>query len=96
VSKLCGIWGRPYLDLSPYLDTSSFPSLDDEIACGLARVEVTHTGGSLKWMGVAAPWTHEDPYADYGHVIERLSREEFARFVSLAADPSIFDLDRRG
>jgi hypothetical protein len=95
LNKLCGIWGRPYVDLAPFLDISCFPSLDDEIAYGLARVESTHTGGSLKWMGVAAPWVMDDGFADYGLVIEGFSREEFQRFVSLAEDPSIFDADRR-
>jgi Rieske 2Fe-2S family protein len=93
--KLWGIWGRPYIDLSGDLDTSSFPVLDEEIAYGLARVETTRTGGSLKWMNVVAPWVHDDPYLDYGNVIAGFSREEFLRFVSLAEDPGCFDPDRR-
>ncbi len=93
--NLAGIWGKPYLDLSPLIDTSSFSELDDEIAYGLSRVAVTCTGGSLKWMNVVAPWVHDDPYVDYGDVIARFSREEFERFVSLADDPSVFDVERR-
>jgi Rieske 2Fe-2S family protein len=93
-SRLWGIWGRPYLDLSRDIDVSCFPALDEEIAYGLARVETRGTGGSLKWMNVVAPWVHDDPYRDYGHVIASLDREEFARFVSLADDPGAFDLDR--
>ena len=88
--KLCGVWDRAYLDLSRYIDTSSFGALDDEIVYALSRVESSYTGGSLKWMGVVAPWVHDDPYVDYGHV----SKSELARFVSLADDPSVFDLDR--
>ena len=94
-SKLCGIWGRPYIDLSPFIDTAGFAALDDEMTYALARVDSTYTGGSLKWMGVVAPWVESDPYADYGQVIERFSRDEFARFVSLAEDPSEIDLDRQ-
>jgi Rieske 2Fe-2S family protein len=94
--KLWGIWDRPYIDLSGDLDIASFPVLDEEIAYGLAQVETTRTGGSLKWMNVVAPWVHDDPYLDYGHVIARFSREEFLRFVSLAEDPGQFDPDRRG
>jgi hypothetical protein len=94
-SRLAGIWGRPYVDLSAFVDTSSFAELDEEIALGLARVESAHTGGSLKWMGVVAPWVEDDGYADYGHVIERLTPDEFARFVSLAEEPSRFDLERQ-
>jgi Rieske 2Fe-2S family protein len=65
------------------------------VGLALADVEVTHTGGSLKWMGVTAPWVNGDPYRDLGHVIAGFSREEFARFVALADDPDVFDLDRR-
>jgi Rieske 2Fe-2S family protein len=94
-AKLCGIWGRPYLDLSPFIDTSSFPELDDEIVSALPRVESSYTGGSLKWMNVVAPWVREDGYADYGQVIEEFTREEFAKFVALAKEPSLYDLDRQ-
>jgi hypothetical protein len=93
--KLVGIGGRPYVDLSPFIDTSCFPELDDEIVYGLSRVDVSYTGGSLKWMNVVAPWVQEDPYADYGHVIEEFSRDEFVKFVSLAHDPAIFEADRQ-
>lgn len=92
-SRLWGIWGRPYIDLSGDFDTSCFPALDEEIAYGLARTETRRTGGSLKWMNVVAPWVHDDPYRDYGHVIGAFTREEFERFVSLAEDPEAFDLD---
>lgn len=93
-NKLVGIWGRPYIDLSGDIDTSCFAELDQEIAYGLARVEVGRTGGSLKHMGVVAPWVQDDPYVDYGQVIAKLSREELLRFVSLAADPSVFDREK--
>lgn len=94
-SKLVGIWGRPYLDLSGEFDISGFGEIDEEITSSLARVEVSRTGGSLKHMGVVAPWVHDDPYVDYGEVIARLSREEFVRFVALGEDPAAFDPDRR-
>src|SRR5438045_3546805 len=94
MSALVGIWGRPYIDLTPYVDTAALAALDEEICLGLAQVELSHTGGSLKWMGVVAPPVHDDPYADYGRVIEGFTREEFARFVSLADDPGAFDLGR--
>ncbi|WP_437640553.1 hypothetical protein [Sorangium sp. So ce854] len=95
MSKLCGLWGRPYIDLSPLLDTSCFAELDREIVLGLCRVEPSYTGGSLKWMGVVAPWAQEDPYLDYGHVIGGFSREEFREFVALSDDPSAFDPERQ-
>ena len=96
MSALAGIWGLPYIDLSGCIDTACFAELDTEITYGLSRVDVDYTGGSLKWMNVVAPWVHDDPYADYGRVIEAFSREEFVTFVSLAEDPSIFDVERQG
>lgn len=96
-ARLCGIWGHPYLDLSPFLDTSSFPELDREITLGLARVETSYTGGTLKWMGVCAPWVNaEAHYPDAMHLLAQMSREDFLDFVSLGHDdPSAFDPDRR-
>jgi Rieske 2Fe-2S family protein len=91
----CGIFGRPFLDLSTRIDTSCFHELHDEITRGLARVESSYTGGSLKWMGVCAPWVEEDPYRDYMHVIRSLPREELEALIAIGdADPSSFDLDR--
>lgn len=91
MGRLCGIRGRPYVDLSDRIDTSCFPELDDEITSGLPRVEVSYTGGSLKWMGVTAPWVNGDGYVDYMHVIERFSPEELRRFVSYGETPEGFD-----
>jgi Rieske 2Fe-2S family protein len=91
MSRLCGIWGRPYVDLSELIDTSSFEAIDEEIVCALPRVEASYTGGSLKWMGVTAPWVNEDPYADYMRVIESFSPEELVRFVSYGKAPEGWD-----
>jgi Rieske 2Fe-2S family protein len=85
--RLCGIWGEPYIDLSEFVDTRCFPELDREISTGLCHVTPGYTGGSLKWMGVVAPWVASDPYRDYCHVIERFSAEEFRDFVALGDDP---------
>ena len=88
MSRLSGIWGLPYVDLGPWLDLSALADVDDEITAALAEVEVSPTGGSLKHMGVVAPWMANDPYRDYGHVIARFSPAELARFVALADDPA--------
>jgi hypothetical protein len=95
LGSLRGIWGRPYLDLEPFVDASRFAAVDEEIALGLTQVEVTYTGGSHKWMGIVPPSLAAEPYVDYGQVIAGMSREEFARLVSLADDPAAFDLDRQ-
>lgn len=91
MSRLCGIFGRPYADLSGLIDTSALPAIDDEITAALPRVEVSYTGGTLKWMGVTAPWVDRDPYRDAMHVIERFDAEELARFVSYGEAPAGFD-----
>ena len=94
MSKLVGIWGRPFVDLSPLIDTSCFEELDDEITGALTRVETSYTGGTLKWMGVVAPWAMDDGYLDAMQVIEGFSRQEFERFVELGDEPEAFDLER--
>ena len=93
--KLHGLFGRPYLDLEPLLDVSAFAAVDAELSYALALARTSYTGGSLKSMGVVAPWAMDDDYIDYGHVIETMSEDEFRAFVSLAEDPSLFDLARR-
>ena len=94
MTGLHGIWGHPYLDLERYFDLSVFPILHEEICLGLAHVEPSYTGGSLKWMKVVSPSAWTDPYVDYGHVIERFSLEEFDRFVKLADNHERFDRAR--
>ena len=93
MSKLVGIWGRPFIDLSAFIDTSSFAALDEEVSLALPTLETSYTGGTLKWMGVVAPWAMNDGYVDAMHAIEKFSREELRRFVALGDDPEIA-LDR--
>ena len=94
MGRLWGIWGQPYIDLEPYVDVSAFAELHEEVCLGLTKIDVSYTGGSLKWMKVVSPSTWVDPYVDYGHVISRFSQDEFERFVSLAHHPEHFDCAR--
>lgn len=81
----CGIFGQPYLDLSEHIDTSCFPELHREITLALTEAEPHATGGTLKWMGVTAPWvTEEDGYPDAMHVLRAMSEADFTDFLSLA------------
>ncbi len=89
MSKLVGIWGRPFIDLSPFIDTSCFAALDEEISLALPTLETSYTGATLKWMGVVAPWAMDDGYVDAMHAIEKFSREELRRFVALGDDPEL-------
>jgi len=91
---LWGLFGQPYLDLSGVIDTSDFPAIDREITLGLARVETEYTGGSLKWMGVVAPWQMDDGYRDLMEAVRAMSPEELADLASCAEDPSSIDLTR--
>jgi Rieske 2Fe-2S family protein len=91
--KLVGIWGRPFIDLSPFIDTSCFPELDAEICRALAVLETGQTGATLKWMGVVAPWAMDDGYLDAMHVLEGLSRDELSDFVALGENPEAIELD---
>ena len=88
MSKLVGIWGRPYINLEPYVDLSALSALDDEVCYGLAQAEVSYTGGSLKWMDVVAPWVHDDGYATRpGHRELQRGRVRALRFAGRRPRP---------
>jgi hypothetical protein len=82
-----GIWGRPFIDLEPYVDGDALAALDDELTLGLVDASTHPTGGSLKWMGVTSPRATADGYADYGHVIEAMTEDELRELCSLADEP---------
>ena len=92
-SRFCGMFGKPYVDLSDVIDISGFRAMDREITRGLAEVDVSYTGGSLKWMGVCAPWVaSEKHYPDYMHVISKMGRDDFVDFLALG-DEEVRELD---
>jgi hypothetical protein len=93
--RLWGIFGKPWIDLEPLLELGALARVDRELSLGLARVEPEFTGGTLKWMGVVAPWAREDEYRDAMDVIRAFDREEFVDFVSLGPSPGAFDPDAR-
>ncbi len=93
-SKLVGIWGQPYIDLKDVVDAAALPALDAELTRGLVEVEAGQTGGSLKHMGVTAPWVNDDGYVDYGQVIEGFTFAQWQELVSLADDTGSFDPTR--
>jgi hypothetical protein len=92
---LTGILGRPYLDLTPLLDLGLLDEVHEEVCMGLAQLEVDSTGGSHRSMGIMPPSRRHEAHGDYGEVLRGLSREEFARFASLADEPEDFDPDQQ-
>lgn len=94
-APLWGLFGRPYVDLSGVVDVDALRLLDAEITHGLARVEPRYTGGTLKWMGVVAPWVVDDGYRDAMHVIESLPDDEMRAFFDLADDPGSLRVEER-
>lgn len=94
-SRIHGIFGQNYVNLEFLLNDDVLVEIDREISLGLARVESSYTGGSLKWMGVVAPWCMEDGYRDLMDAIENMSRDEYADFVALSEDPQKYDVDQR-
>jgi glycine betaine catabolism A len=92
-APIVGIFGQPYQRLEHLVGEELLDAIDREVTVGLSRVESGYTGGSLKWMGVVAPWCMDDGYRDLMHAIEAFTPDELAEFVALADDPSAFDLD---
>jgi len=86
-----GVFGKPFVDLGSLVTEERLEAVDREMARGLARVETAYTGGSLKWMGVVAPWVMGDGYVDLMHAIEAMGPEEKATLVSLADAPEAVD-----
>lgn len=93
--SLVGIFGRPYIDLEPFLDLTPLEAIHEEICLGLAQVPVDFTGGSHRSMGIMPPSRVGEAHRDYGEVIRGMSRTEFTRFIALADDPSSFDPEQR-
>lgn len=92
---LRGLFGRAYLDLSPYFDVSAFAELHEEICLGLGQLPLDYTGGSHRSMGIMPPSRRADALIDYGEIIRQMSDAEFAQLRLLADDPAAIDPARR-
>lgn len=90
-APIIGLFGSPWVDLDHLIDAGTLAEIDREISLGLARVDVGQTGGTLKWMGVVAPWQRDDEYLDAMDVIRALPPEEYATLLELSEDPSTAD-----
>ena len=85
-----GVFGRPYVDLEPYVDLDALDALDDEIAVGLAEVPVDYTGGSHRSMEIMPASRAAEAHVDYGEVIAKMTADAYATFRSLASEPTAF------
>ncbi|MBK8257502.1 MAG: hypothetical protein IPK82_33140 [Polyangiaceae bacterium] len=90
-APIIGLFGQPFLNLEHLLSTVALEEIDVEVTRGLVRVTPVYTGGSLKWMGVVAPWQMEDGYIDLMHVVEGMNRDELEELAALGDDE--VDLD---
>lgn len=93
---LRGLFGRPFVDLEPYLDLAALPAIHEEVCLGLANLPVDYTGGSHRSMGIMPPSRTDEVVRDYGEAIRAMDHTAFAVFRSLADDPSAIDPARRG
>ncbi|MET0595880.1 MAG: hypothetical protein ABW133_24485 [Polyangiaceae bacterium] len=92
---IVGLFGRPYVDLEPFLDLEPLGAIHDEVCLALAELPSTYTGGSHRSMGIMPESRRGEALVDYGEAIAAMSDRDFATFRSLADDPSAIDVERR-
>lgn len=85
-----GIFGRPYLDLEPFVDTSALDAIHDEVCLGLAQVPVDYTGGSHRSMRIMPPSREAEALVDYAEIIDAMTPAELETLRSLSDDPASF------
>jgi hypothetical protein len=89
--RVRGIFGRPYVDLEPYLDLSPklLARVHEEVCLGLAQIPVDYTGGSHRSMGIVPPSRRAECHVDYGEAIRAMSDDDFATLCSLSDEPEM-------
>jgi hypothetical protein len=85
-----GIFGKPFIDLEPYVNLTALGAIDEEICLGLAEVPVDYTGGSHRSMEIMPESRAAEALVDYGEIIASLTPEQYATFRSLASEPESF------
>ena len=91
-SLVLGLFGKPFIDLSPLLPSEGLPELHEEICLGLSQVPLDYTGGSHRSMGIMPAARREEAVADYGEVIRAMTPAEVETFRSLAERPEAIAL----
>lgn len=93
---IVGLFGRPYLDLEPFVDTSALDLLHEEICLALAQVPLDYTGGSHRSMDIMPAERRAEALVDYQEVIRAMSPAEFETFRSLSDDPRAIEPGAQG
>jgi hypothetical protein len=57
-ARCIGLFGQARSSRSSTCSRPRSSAMDDEVTRGLVRGQTSYTGGTLKWMGVVAPWHH--------------------------------------
>ncbi len=86
--------GRPFVDLTQFIDAAPLAELDRELAFGLAQMRascISLTGGSHRSMGIMPPALQATALGDYGEILAAMSDADFALFVSLATPAARVD-----
>lgn len=95
---ISGIFGKPYVDLEPYLgayvDLAELEAIHEEVCLALTEVPLDYTGGSHRSMEIMPPSRSAEAHVDYGEVIAAMTPEQYATFRSLAHDPESFPASR--
>jgi hypothetical protein len=88
---LAGLFGKPFVDVEPFLDTAPFAGIHEEVCLALAHLPTDYTGGSHRSMGIMPPSREAEALVDYNEVFRAMSGLERAILLSLADEP--VDLD---
>jgi hypothetical protein len=94
--RIRGIFGRPYLDLAPFLDLGSLDLIHEEVCLGLAQIPVDYTGGSHRSMGIVPPSRRAECHVDYGEVLRALEDQDLRTLSSLRDGGEPLDASGRG
>lgn len=90
-----GLWGRPFIDLGPFLDLSALPALHEEVCVALTQLPLGYTGGSHRSMGIVPASRDAECLVDYAEVISGMTDAQFEVFRGMADDPASIDPSSR-
>jgi hypothetical protein len=93
---LRGLFGRPFIDMEPYITLAALPELHEEICLALAQIPLDYTGGSHRSMGIMPEGREHEGHTDYGEIIQAMTPAELEVLRTLADDPSPLDPQKPG